>query len=396
MSCETAKRWFVPDAEYDAMTEDYALVNKPAVSIQRTIKNCNNGEYFALDLPPQPDPPETFADLLNRNLSHPCYPFASDMNLVYMDVDEADPSHKQSILNRIVEEPDLEEESETTKAMRKNVVSQLAAKYSEKYAEGEEDQLELEEYHEELLEDTRGYVAGAICKLLVATKDANEKTEILNMISGQTKRKTKRPVMALVAMIENGKKEPGRTEGWRIGYDFVLEQIHVKPFTSANGDHPLSLRWEKDSWEGKPCFCGTPAEFVDAYIEFGDSVASKDSDSISEEEAYTMLVYLRVMNFILNYLKGASSPEAIEKARETGDNIYKAMKNKKGAFEMFLASEAHCLSALKEMQAILENQEDALRDDAVKAKADGNDVLAEEAAQLFEDTLERLKSLNAK
>ena len=111
----------------------------------------------------------------------------------------------------------------------------------------------------------RGRLEEAINSRILIANSVEEKQELLNLMSGQIMRRTKRPVLTLVSMVNSKQTtEVGETKGWVTGYDFIKDLVVIKPFVSKKGKHPLGAKWYGDVAQDGVSFSGTPQEFAKA------------------------------------------------------------------------------------------------------------------------------------
>ncbi|MCJ1462258.1 hypothetical protein MMC07_000858 [Pseudocyphellaria aurata] len=110
----TADRWFVPNKKYYDLTNDYALVCQPAVKVREAI--------IITDEAPSriKYPDDTFlTELVDYQ---PAYRFALEGRLVFADVNDGDPSHKETIYGEWAKEILMEKENDKTQTTKKELV----------------------------------------------------------------------------------------------------------------------------------------------------------------------------------------------------------------------------------------------------------------------------------
>ncbi|KAL9044498.1 MAG: hypothetical protein Q9214_002364 [Letrouitia sp. 1 TL-2023] len=412
MSCTTAERWFAPDAEFEALTDDYAFVNEPAEWVRSYFDSYNNQDCFSKDeVDDWAYPIKTFDDVyqflrLGRKLS------IYDNHLIYADVDESDSKHKEALYGPIAKEPALEVESEKARNLRDKMVAKFTQEEVDRKTgrRKHDDKDFLIQKEKRLFEEDLNLDLGILYpewfSYVMKAADIDEKKELLNIFSGQTKRENPRPVMLLLGMVDKAQtEERGLTEGWNIAYDLVENAILVKPFVSKAGHHPLGGKWAVDTASDGPSFRGTPVEFAKNLIKFSKDMKSKDADAISESDAYTMLVYRHTAKFIFKNSDAfktvlgsddKSASDLLEEMDEASIDLNEPMDKKTFEFKQKTPTNGRGINAFRELQSHLQASERELRDNAVNLKKNGNDKLAQECAELYEETLKKLKAFNAK
>ena len=110
MSSETMQRWSSSDAKWEAVVEDYALVNYSASTTRALIDAANHRTRFrqAGVL----EPCECCAEASNDQLDCCVFKFMLDQTcvLIYADVDDTKPEHKQMLAKKVLTEEPLKEE----------------------------------------------------------------------------------------------------------------------------------------------------------------------------------------------------------------------------------------------------------------------------------------------
>ncbi|MCJ1468664.1 hypothetical protein MMC07_007293 [Pseudocyphellaria aurata] len=314
----TADRWFVPDEVYDASNNDYALVRQSTVVVRTAILIADGGPYRT------PDLDETFLTQLYHYRR--CYDFAVEGRLVYADVDDEDPTHMETVYGEWAKEISIEQESKRTVVAKKKLVKACFYPFpppSEFFQDDEENKPSDEDYtpsdevcmpsdevHTPWDEhkrnrriarkddlgyyDLKGTINDSVVSLLLTTKSVQDKKEMLNIKSGQSRRPTKRPVIALIDMVDSRQAtEKGESKGWVTGYDFIKELLVIKPFVSKGGNHPLGGKWHGNVANDGVSFSGTPSEFTKAYIEFGKAV-----EAGNKGDGFKMLVHTSAADWI--------------------------------------------------------------------------------------------------
>lgn len=235
----TADRWFVPDHEYYNSIQDYAVVGYTTIGVSEELSAYDNKRSHFLDdvatFMTEYDPRNVF----DHNLRTRTYPFSQFGRLLYADVDDKNPAHKEKVYGEIAKEIPIEKNSEETTKIMKQLVKTLAPIFYKLDNVPEVEKNLVEENREgwtmidleELIEQR--VLSKRIVSYILTTKTIEEKEEILNLFSRQTSRPTKRPVLSLISMIDSMQTTVvGETKGWVTGYDFIKDLLVIKPFVS--------------------------------------------------------------------------------------------------------------------------------------------------------------------
>ncbi|KAI4210484.1 MAG: hypothetical protein LQ351_006635 [Letrouitia transgressa] len=399
MSCPTAERWFAPTAEFEALIEDYALVDESADWVQGFFESYNNQNHFTEDAFARWESrPKTFGDVQFLSRRH-CDLHIYNNHLIYADVNEADPKHKEALYDSTAREPALEVESEKARELRKKLVAEFSQAEVDRITKTKRgsqlDKDALFKQEKKLIEKDLYLDLGILYpnwfSYIMKAANIDGKKELLNIFSGQTKRKNPRPVMLLLGMVDKVQtEERGLTEGWNIAYDFIENTLIVKPFVSKPGHHPLGEKWGTDVASDGPSFCGTPLEFVNNFVKFSKDMEPKKAEEISESDAYTMLVHCHTAELIDHNSAGfktvlasddKSASDLVEEMNNASADLSMTMDNKKFELKKKTPVKQRGIDAFRELQGHLEASERELRDDAVDLKENGNDKLAQEYAQ---------------
>ena len=392
MSSATAKRWFVPNDEYHNMTEDYAFVGETAAKVSQ--------ELFAYDNETE-HPWTTRSKNLRDRLRDTdrgagCYGSLGEGNiLVYADVNESDPEHKKKVYGSLAKEVCLDKENKKAEAKREELTKVLKKAGKDKFDDDDD--------YEDWLEDSFGAALelGTLDRVLVdgiiQLKDEGDMRVLLNFLSGQTKKKTSRPVLLLIGMIDKAETDKrGLTEGWAVGYDFLKKILIIKPFISKKGHHPLGEKWNDKVANDGISFTGTAALFANNFVKLAGQVGGKP-----EADGYKLLVHTFVSHWIMGQWEGFSAmepdkwTEAFEKsmadARKTilaslGERTV-AMKKKSGEWK-------GPMLAFDKLANELAIEEGAFRYAALDARKKGNEKAAQNAADLYDRMVKDLRSFN--
>ncbi|MCJ1267502.1 hypothetical protein MMC22_007387 [Lobaria immixta] len=372
----TADRWFGPES--DLSIDDYALVGQSAVSVREDLLETDNAVH-RISL----DPDATFMteyDSLNQ-IPRPdamarCYDFGVHGRLVYADVDDEDPAHREKI-NELAKMIPIEGESDRTMEIKKELVSL--------YSEVGYSQLSQEEREHWTLIDIyllrgQGILEERIFSHILTAKTIEEKEEFINFMSGQTQSPAKRPVLSLINMIDSKQTtEVGETEGWVTGYDFIKDLLVIKPFVSKGGNHPLGAKWHGNVAQDGVSFSGTPQDFAKAYVGLGKSVdAGNKIDHFG-----TAFVTVYGKEFYADLFAINEATKKIKKAMEEIKFPVVDKNTKRHGFEF---------EPFFWMLSMIELEESMIRDTAVDANKRGEEKIARNAAKLYESIHEQIKA----
>lgn len=406
-----ADTWFVPDHEYYASRADYAVVRASAAE----IRHMNSVKDMAL--PHKSSVDTTFRDELSYLKYNPCYPYAESGKLLYADVDEENPEHKEQVFDVWAKEEPLEKESEKSKASRKALADHLASNLgSEDLAENpsehgatvEEgvegstgDYLEDGVFFKGNLEDGvfyRGDVDVEVTDYILSATSQEEKEVLLSIASSQSQRKTQRPVLVLVGMAEDRRNtEFGVTKGWVAGYDFVKNLLIIKPFISKKDHHLFGEKWYDPVVEDGISFSGSPNDFIAQYIELGEAAHDK-----TVEEGFKMLMHTIAARWIIRQWPGLSKSDPETFTDELKGKAKKAVASLKAAmgeitfpFEEKVAKiDDINFGPFRWMSEVLDIQEDGFRCSVKQAKKDGREKMAENVVKLLGKMMDELKAFN--
>lgn len=394
----TADRWFVPHPEYYHTINDYALVRQSAASVREDILDTDEAPTHFVD------PDATFMDEYYSVNFDSCYDFALPGRLVFADVDDEDPAHKEKVGEWAKEIP-IEGESEKTTETKKELVKALADLWfpqDDAPREDNEENMPEDKREQWTLRDLKmitrqGLLEAPVASLIITAKTLEEKDELLNILSGQIRRPNKRPVLALINMIDSKQTtEVGETQGWVTGYDFIKGLLVIKPFASKGGNHPLGAKWHGDVAQDGVSFSGTPQEFVKAYAELGEKVEAGNKD-----DGFKLLVHTRAAEWIDAFGKafvtvyGADFEADLNALYEATKKIKEAMDEIKfPAVEKNKKERGLEIPPFLWLQNIIETEEAAIRDAAVDAKERGQEKVAENAAKLYESVHKQIKAFN--
>lgn len=132
----TASLWFVTDAEFDAATEDYAVVEASVPWVRHALREDNHyleDDCFFHDDCDDEDLKLTYKDVINNVFYYGnSLGLGADTQLLYADVDQSDEKHRD-IGKRVAKEGFLEEETETSKEAREKLIDYIVHMYHSKH-----------------------------------------------------------------------------------------------------------------------------------------------------------------------------------------------------------------------------------------------------------------------
>ncbi|KAI4193464.1 MAG: hypothetical protein LQ350_008306 [Teloschistes chrysophthalmus] len=392
----TASKWFVPDEEFFASTEDYAIFGQPESMIHPLVRY--HWEDFLEPYFLEGDEAEAQHDIsvgkeysFSGSFGNMC-DLGVSQQLLYTDVDCNDPKHK-TIRRRVAAAGCLKEESEKSKEVREKLIKNLViAKLSHLSVE-DADEATAEEREDtvQLLKDAPGVVSGKIVNIILSLEDEGERRETLNVLSGQHLRKIQRPVLLLIGMAEkHSTKEDGTNEGWAVAYNFYEDRLIIKPFLSDEAHHPLTEKWDTDLPDDSISFSGRPSGIVERFWKIHSDIQKKEHHKDTTAFSYRVLVTLFTMQWIRKHWKALCATKHAK-----GDNSPTLSKDVDPKFE---EAEGRSLRpwirVFKYMQDMLEMHEGPIRHDVAKVKEAGREVAAKNAVKLYDRLLEQLRSFN--
>ncbi|KAI4100529.1 MAG: hypothetical protein L6R37_005396 [Teloschistes peruensis] len=411
----TASKWFVPDAEFFASTEDYALVGQPENMIHPLVGHYEEDfleQYFFHNEDEEAQEHEniTVAKEFSQSRSFgDIFGLGHSQQLLYADVDCSDPEHK-TIRRRVAVEGCLKEESQKSKEAREKLIEHLVIANLSHLSVEEVGECTAEEREDpiQLLEDSPGMVSRKTVDYILSLEDKGERRETLNVLSGQHLRKIQRSVLLLIGMVEKHSMEEVETnEGWAIAYNFYEDRLIIKPFFSDKAHHPLAEKWDTDLPDDGISFSGRPSGIVERFWKIHGDIQKKEQEKDTTAFSYRVLVTLFTMRWIrehwqtlcaIKYAEGDNSPTLSKdekpKVKEAVMTILEAMDKVKLDRKTRKPDEEDAFGVFKHMQGLLEINEPPIRRDVVKVKEAGREVAAQNAAKLYGRLLEQLRSFN--
>ncbi|KAI4125505.1 MAG: hypothetical protein LQ338_004207 [Usnochroma carphineum] len=405
----TSSFWFVPDEEYFAATEDCAVVNEPASSARRRFFEDIVDFRDDDTLVGEQEYRTTFNDEINDPLSYgDCYGFGVDIQLLYADVDRNDPGHKE-IGKRAAKEGLREEDKEETEDVSEKLISNMlkCLHFREEVDDGTK--LSKEERRTKIIEYLRIPHVGLSARrvdYILGTKSEEERRELLSVFSGQYRRRTQRPVVLLVGMIDKySTEELGSKEGWAVAYNFYDNHLVIKPFFADVNHHPLAEKWDMELPDDGISFRGRPSAFVAKLLQLHEDLENKAHDENPIAYGYRMLAYYHVAWWVVEHWEALAEIKQVEGEAPMTDQqrtqvkdlmklMLKVSANIEFPYKKQKPAERKSITSFKHLQVDLENLEDAIRSEAIEAKEAGNEAAANNAAKFYTKLLEQLQSFN--
>ena len=421
MPCETATKWLVPDAEWYALENDYAVVKGLTKTIRRDIDEGNN------DCPPMLSDgsiaPIYFSQLIaGQGRWEGYYEFATTGRMLWADVDDSKPEHKNEVQEASKTIVEIDRDNGPHAALWKEAMDILCKERVPYYKEDEEETKKEDVFltDSQSYRIERGELRPELLNLMLTHfKEPEKKQQMIELVTDQADHTFKRPLMILVGLIDSVQTPiRGEKKGWTVGYDIIKDVLICKPFSSSEGKHPLGDSWYVDVAEDGVSFSWSPKAFVEEFLKLGDTLNAKLEDGEIKEKpaaepekedgeepdlelsdilfAFRLVVHTVTAKFILKHWTGfvksqpdTSAEEAAAlfiKVKDTKIKIKRTLRR----IQIPVVAKAEtpdkklCVCAVEEIEWELEEHEDYVRRAAVMAKEQGHEKVAENLAMLFE------------
>ena len=406
MSCPTADKWLVDNAEYDLASEDYVIAGQNSRVVESAF--FDRDENIALKM-------HTWGDFLR--FSHVWFVDGArgEGQLIYSDTNQNDPKHKKSVQDIETVKPLLkkvEKHTEEAKQILFSYIRQWAAE-RERYAyatydddddcmtEGDEDKTGKNSDHtkQELDDDeclklayryaAFGHLPDAIIKFILELETPALRGEVLRILSHQMLTRKPRPIMILIGVLESlGTKQGSGRSGWAIAYDVINNKILIKSIHIHAGAHPLADPWYNNSPNDAFYRAESPETFV------ANMMPSKKPELPGDDENYRL-----ALNFLTGrWLDLHSLP--LKLSIETAVSLDEAMAaiiSRLNKAELPEIAEPVMVNSAREecieLRCSLIKSQDTLRDAAVQAMEEGNETSAVNLAKFFEKSLKYLTQM---
>ncbi|KAI4193044.1 MAG: hypothetical protein LQ346_004033 [Caloplaca aetnensis] len=410
-----ASSWFVSDEEYDVATEDYAFVNESASWVKHGL--AQNYAYLGDDhdlddeYNDEGEKPLTFQDVTRSIISSgDSFGRNTATQLIYADVDGSNKEH-QHILTRIARQEFVDEAPEKCKQASEKLINHLVQTSYDRHVE-RGGSTNLETYAKEKQEDTevklrsyRGRVSPRIVDYLIGLEEDADLEATLSVLSNQTLRKTYRPVMLLIAMIDKGSVEKPGSEGWAVAYDFRTNRITIKPYLFDHSHHPLAGKWDVEPPNDGTCFSGQPSDFVARLSQLEAAIQSKKAATSAVQYGFSIMIHYLVADWIYRHGnaltkipavggKSAMTEEELEKVKEAMRAVLEESANIDFPKQIRQSTTRQQIDIFLHLQRELEDWEPTVRKQAIKAKEAGDEATANKAAELYELLWQQLQAFN--
>ena len=363
MSCPTASRWFVPDDEYDHATQDYAFVGESIISVQN--------EFDIYDAIPSTRPwPKTFRQYLSEGRQW--FETKGGM-LIYSDVDAKNPEHKRMVYDIDAQKPWLEKPEQKTIDAQQALLNACHSGCTH-------------EHDSEKVGTGPWRISDYIVDHVIGLEDSAAKLEALRVLSGQQLHKDPRPTMLLIAILDAMKSDTGPSKsGWAIAYDFEKNKIIVKAFEVQQGQHPLEEAWFEPHAVN---VMETPETLA------GNLVATIVSNLAEENKSYGKVIACVIGSWLRMHGKafGFSEEKCTNLRLQVNPTLSDLEDEPFPAPEIVNPRKTNIVqNHFTAMRYLIQRDEDAMRDMAVRAKEEGFETSANNLAKYFEKVVLDLK-----
>lgn len=379
--------------------EDYALVNIPEAEVRA---NINQYDKMIRGLPAKEQRFSHYlknggGTLYNEILS------PSSCPLIYADVDDTKPEHKQMLKERAIQE-DLCQPNPEFAPRREKFIKALIDGHEPGSCDDptRESEGELRAHYTSRFDAyilNSNVVEDDTARLLFELESAQDQRDLLEMVSGQHLKKTERPVMLLICMIDTHQTTTyGCTEGYAAAIDVPRNHLIIRPFRSDKDTHPLTRPWTSNVPNDGISIAGSNYSFACAYTVMASNLENEHDD-------FKLMVYSQVIQYFLKVWKHIFNfyfftPESAAKVRtqveEADIKVWERLSR-----TPFPVKEKEWLLppgglvGFRDLQQVLECMEPELRKEAVQTRSDGDDQVAESAAMVYEQIMKLIQDFNA-
>lgn len=394
MSCPTAKSWFVPHEIWDLSQEDYVFCNQHVLITERLMtdmmehascEECNKCPGKKL---------QTYFDYLEHGPRWLLDGYRGG-EVIYMDSNEKNASHRQHLIEMRVKEKPLEAEdmSRTPRGTLREYLGALKFPIDPNVdlddAEDTADEVRRREVSD-IYE--YGYLGPHTIDCVITQKTPVEKKNMLTWLGGQNGFKYIRPSMLFMGAIWNVLLTPGQpTSGLACAYDFMKDLIIVKTITYETGKHPLATPWSTNDSEDGFYLCTAPKDLV-------KEMKKAEARKGPEDTAFWLHVILLALvgKWVLRH--GEALGLSIQHREDLTEHLAKIRTDLENAplpsYEKCKPVEkSKAIAAVEDLLFDLKCGESRIRDVAVMAKEAGMAVTAEALAKNFERSLADMKRI---
>lgn len=398
MSCPTAKSWFVPHEIWDLSQEDYVFCNQHVLITKHLMtdmmehvscEECNKCCGKKL---------QTYFDYLEHG---PRWLFDAYRGgeIIYMDSNEKDISHRQHLIEMRAKEKPLEAEdmSRTPRETLRKYLGGIKLSINSD-ADSDADSDEAEDGADEVRWGEMsaildyGYLGPHTIDCVITQKTPVEKQNMLTWFSGQNGLKYIRPSMLFIGAIWNVLLTPGQpTSGLACAYDFMKDLIIVKTITYESGKHPLATPWLTTESEDGFHFCTAPKDTLQVM---------KEAEVRKGPEDTAFWLHVILLGFVGKWVlrHGEALGLSIQHREDLTEHLAKIRTDLENAplpsYEKCKPVEkSKAIAAVEDLLFDLKCGESRIRDVAVMAKEAGMAVTAEALAKNFERSLADMKRI---
>ena len=413
MSNSTAN-WFLPTGTWKRHTVDYALVSQRAAPIQRELRmhdRLPNVHYYNY---------LHYAD--NWHTNHYRFAPCGHTQLIYADVDQANPAHKD-LVKRWAEQPEASVEEPSVLSAKEKLFDAARAKFgfesspeADSHAAGQASSSRPPPPSSDaaytwtdsaILSELRHHFSDEhswIIRYILRLPSRSAKSTVLRILSEQSRTAIVRPTMLLLHVLDSGQSSTeGQTLGWATAYDFLDNVIIIKPFVSKENHHPLGERWSDPVVNDGVAFRGSPQELLTLVTADEDPLSGNSQNFyfariVREEAAGWVLEYERALGVDSHLCEGVEMLQAQrqdEAGREelAGVEFPNLVKGKGKGADGKDAWRAEVRWLYETMMAGLEGAEVEFRGAAVGAREAGREAVARNLVGFYERTMKDLEGL---
>ncbi|MCJ1475640.1 hypothetical protein MMC13_004303 [Lambiella insularis] len=386
MSTSVASSWFLPDEEFEVVTSDYVFCKRTAAVIQLELDVIDKMEFPCKNVEPN------FCaqmEVLSRVFFHAR---SGGGLLIYSDAHKEEPNRWQAALQKRSKEPLRESLPDELEEVEQRMIECMRDEedYPPESEGGPPDPYFRMMFNRQAPDARDAQMSPAFLDLLISAETTRVQGNMLTICSGQSHTLHPRPVMLLIGAIINLWATDGkRKTGLAYAYDFAKRTVIIKPFSYEGGQHPLRKSWFEKSTKDKAYTCQRVEDFVKSDLKAGAR------DPFTPEMSILLWAKYQVGAWLTHHTDALDIPEedveALEKQLDTlrADLVatdFPALKDR----SIPCPERFYIINGLR---CGLQCQEGVMREVAVAAKKDGQDVLADNMVKYFERCVNGLKQI---
>ncbi|MCJ1364580.1 hypothetical protein MMC16_003693 [Acarospora aff. strigata] len=267
MSNPTATRWLVDTDDFSINHTDYALPDRDSAVINQELRSWDFRHYDLL--------PWTYLGYAITSDGLPCYPSAIQGALLYADV-TGTPEHKQLVKELRLQNRLSADAKELAKQQQPRMRDKLVPLFKPQWLRIVEAPEEKEKLHEadaddkrmrHVIQDHGPHLHPETVRFILGCQTVEEKTDVLNLFSGEGHVKHPRPTLMIVDMFDDAKAvRCGQSSGYVIAYDFLSNQIVIKHWNSSLDHHPFEDSWFATPQSDGVSYMGSPKDLWSAIV----------------------------------------------------------------------------------------------------------------------------------